>query len=98
MTVVVVASIVESLEVTFGDRENILVDKPVDVFSARRGGEGALVVVESGGGLNTSFLVNLSFEEFVDVGSVDVAHVFNSEFFNEGVALGSKLEDDTHNG
>lgn len=98
VTVVVVALVVEGLEVTLWDGEDILVDKPVDIFRARRSCEGALVVVESGGSLKSGFLVDLSLEEFVDVGSIDVTHVFDSQLLNEGVALSIQFEDDSHNG
>ncbi len=78
VAVMVMALAIESLEVSFRDGEHIFVDKPVDIFCARRCGEGALIVVESRGDFETCFLVNLSFKEFVDVGSVNVPHVFNS--------------------
>jgi len=53
-------------------------------------------VVESRRHFLSSFFVDLGFEEIINVGSVDVAHVVNSELFNEGVALFSEFEDDTN--
>lgn len=39
----------------------------------------------------------MAIEELVNVSSVDVSHVFDSELLDEGVALGSELKDDSHN-
>jgi hypothetical protein len=97
MARVVVASFMESLQVTFRDGQNNLEQKPVYVFSARRSSERALVVVESWRSFQASFLVNLSVEEFVHISSVNMSQVVNSQLFNKRVTLSSYFEDNSNN-